>query len=72
MPESATINDTLTYIYLLLGMSRNAAAALEESLPGLPEAQRQQAQALVRRLQRGETAPVLAEVERGALRSSRL
>ena len=72
MPESAAINDTLAYIYLLLGMSRNAAAAIEETLPGLGAEQRKQAQGFLARLQRGETAPVLAEVERGALRFGKL
>lgn len=72
MPDSATINDTLAYVYLLLGMARNAAAVIEETMPTLDANQRKLAHGMIQRLRRGETAPVLAEVERGALRTGRL
>jgi Flp pilus assembly protein TadD len=72
MPDSATINDTLAYVYLLLGMSRNAAAVIEETMPTLDANQRKLAHSMLQRLRKGDTAPVLAEVERGALRTGRL
>lgn len=72
MPDSAAINDTLAYVYLLLGMSRNAAAVIEETIPTLDANQRKTVHGLLQRLKKGDTAPMLAEVERGALRTGRL
>jgi len=71
-PDSAAIHDTLAYIYLLLGMSRDAAAVLEEASAVIEPGRQSLAQDLARRLKKGDTATVLAEIERGALQSARL
>ena len=63
-PKSPEINDTLAYVYVVLGMSRNAAAVFEESLDLQPPAQRDKTKRLLASLQRGEMDSVKKEMER--------
>jgi hypothetical protein len=53
-------------------MSRNAAAVLEEAAPTLEPGKQDLAHDLVRRLKGGDTAGVLAQIERGALQPARM
>jgi predicted Zn-dependent protease/uncharacterized protein involved in exopolysaccharide biosynthesis len=66
MPHSAEIHDTLAYIYLRLGMKRNAAAALEELAVNQPASRQQRTRALLDQINRGELAVVRTEMERAS------
>jgi Flp pilus assembly protein TadD len=66
MPRSREIHDTLAYIYVRLGMKRNAAAALEELAANQPASQQERTRALVEEINRGDLATVRAEMERAS------
>ena len=67
MPESMVIYDTLTYIYLGLGMTRNASAVLEEMLQWQPEQEKDHTKRVLAMLARGEVKKVRSEMEQAAV-----
>jgi predicted Zn-dependent protease len=66
MPRSREIHDTLAYIYVRLGMKRNATAALEELAVTQPASQQQRTRALVEEINRGNLVTVREEMERAS------
>ncbi len=64
LPRSREINDTLAYVYVRKGMTRNAAATLEQLAANLPASQQKHMRALLEKIQRGDLRAVRAEMER--------
>jgi tetratricopeptide (TPR) repeat protein len=67
MPRSREIHDTLAYIYVRLGMKRNAAAALEELAVNQPASQQERTRALVDEINRGNLTAVREQMERASV-----
>ncbi len=67
MPRSPEIHDTLTYIYLRMGMTRNASAILEEMMQWLPQQEKKNTEKLLAMIRRGESNKVRSEMERAAV-----
>ena len=67
MPKSVEIHDTLTYIYLRMGMNRNASAVLEEMMQWLPDRDKSNTERMLAMIRRGESTKVRSEMERSAV-----
>ncbi len=67
LPQSTVIHDTLTYIYLSLGMTRNASAILEEMMQWQPEEEKGRTKRVLAMLARGEVGKVRSEMEQAAV-----
>ena len=67
MPKSVEIHDTLTYIYLRMGMNRNASAVLEEMMQWLPDRDKSNTERILAMIRRGESTKVRSEMERSAV-----
>lgn len=66
MPHSSEIHDTLAYVYVRLGMKRNAVAALEEILQYQAGAEQAKTRNIIEKISRGDLAEVRAEMEQAA------
>jgi predicted Zn-dependent protease/uncharacterized protein involved in exopolysaccharide biosynthesis len=66
MPHSSEIHDTLAYVYVRLGMKRNAIAALEEIIQYQAAAEQAKTRNVIEKISRGDLAEVRAEMEQAA------
>ncbi len=67
MPKSTEIYDTLAYVYLRMGMTRNASAVLEEMMEWAPPQEKERTVRVISMIRRGEAAKVRNEMEQSAV-----
>ena len=67
MPKSTEIFDTLAYVYLRMGMMRNASAVLEEMVEWAPPQEKERTARVLSMIRRGESAKVRTEMEQTAV-----
>jgi len=65
LPKSWEVNDTLAYVYLRLGLTRNAVATLEEVSQDQRGPALDKTRAVIDKLRRGELAEVRRQMEEG-------
>jgi len=65
LPKSWEVNDTLAYVYLRLGLTRNAVATLEEVSQDQRGPALDKTRSVIDRLRRGELAEVRRQMEEG-------
>ena len=65
LPRSSEVCDTLAYVYVTLGMKKNAAATMEEMLEYVPASDKAKTQRMLEQIGKGELPAVKVAMEQG-------